>query len=59
MIYSVGAMVYVSLIIYVFMIKQYVNARFLKFIPNEIRIVFSKFLALLGFLILILENPNV
>ena len=38
------------------MIKQYVNARIMKFIPNEIRIVFSRFLALLGFLIMILET---
>ena len=40
---------YACLALYIyFMIKQYVNARIMKFIPNEIRIVFSRFLALLG-----------
>ena len=38
------------------MIKQYVNARIIKFIPNEIRIVFSRFLALLGFLVMIFKT---
>ena len=33
-----------------------INARIMKFIPNEIRIMFSRFLALLGFLIMILKT---
>ena len=41
---------------HIFVVKQYINARVMKFIPNEIRIMFSKFLALLWFLILILKT---
>ena len=39
-----------------FMIKQYANARIMKFIPNEIRIMFLGFLALLRLLIMILKT---
>ena len=41
---------------HIFVVKQYINARDMKFIPNEIRIMFSRFLALLWFLILILKT---
>ena len=34
----------------------HLNARIMKFIPNEIRIMFSRFLALLGFLIMIFKT---
>ena len=32
---------------HIFVVKQYINARVMKFIPNEIRIMFSRFLALI------------
>ena len=40
----------------IFVVKQYINARVMKFIPNEIWIMFSRFLALLRFLIMILKT---
>ena len=51
------ALHYIYIYIYIFfMIKQYANARIMKFIANEIRIMFLGFLGLLGFLILILKT---
>ena len=37
---------------HIFVVKQYINARVMKFIPNEIRIMFSRFLTLIWFLII-------
>ena len=49
----------VSLVIYIFMIKLYINARIMKFIPNEIRIMFSRVSSVIRVLDLNIENPNV
>ena len=45
--------------IYIFMIKLYINARIMKFIPNEIRIMFSRVSSVIRVLDLNIENPNV
>ena len=42
-----------------FMIKQYANARIMKFIPNEIRIMFSRVSSIIRVLDNDLENLNV
>ena len=41
------------------MIKLYINARIMKFIPNEIRIMFSRVSSVIRVLDLNIENPNV
>ena len=48
-----GFIILLLALVYIFI---YINARIMKFIPNEIRIMFSRFLALLGFLIMILKT---